>query len=491
MTVFLIIADLRYFLYNLLMADEQHIFEKWKKQNEYINRAKSDHPELFSKPAQIESAETLSSIGIKLPGGKKPLGYLKFTPFDFIVEEIGLDQSLSTVDFANPLPPPDEPENTTIFCDLVKIGIPTTEAVKEVARALNLETENIGRAGLKDAVAVTSQKISIRESTPAQVAAMPQTNFFVKKLSLGKGLLDAGNLSGNRFTIFVRTETPVEEEYLKQNLQDIADGGFWNFYWLQRFGSRLLSHFWGAHILRGDYQGAVKSFLCDYSSRDVSFYRHVREQAEKRFGDWEAMKEIFLPLSYSMRHELAVLDHLARFRHDFVGALQKIPDQVQLWVYAYSSYLSNRLFSLAAQKSAEPPETLPLWLSHSRDDRGIYEKYSAADGIKDDFEKHIRPFNIRLNSRGIKTKILPRINAWQILPEGAAICFDLPKGAYATTFFAHFFTLTGGMPVPSWLKKTDVDVKEILGTGSLAETKKIFKDYTVVKEDDLEQAETG
>lgn len=473
------------------MAEELSAFEKWKAQNDYLEKLKTARPELFVKSPQVESEKTLSRVGITLPKAERPLGYLKYSPFDFVVEEIGLDGQVASVDYEKPQIPTMGEEDKTVFAELVKIGLPTAEAIKELSRLLSIPAEQIGRAGLKDAVAVTAQKLSFRDVPMEKLTRLPPGNFFLKSLSSGNGVLDSGNLIGNRFTILVRTENPPDESRLQAELRSFPETGFWNFYWLQRFGTRLLSHWWGALILRGDYEGAVRSFLCDSGARDVPFYKNLRSEAAKLFGNWEAMRKLFAPLPYGLRHELAVVEHLNRFRLDYVGALKTVLDQVQLWVYAYASFLANRLLSLAAQSGKAVPEKLPLALSYDKIERKLYQSFFATDQIGDDFEKHLRPFNVRMNSRGIPSKIVPTIHSFKILPEGVVICFDLPKGAYATTFFAHIFTLTGGLPHPAWLKKTEYDVKAVLGLGSLAKTREVFKDYTVVKEDDTEMPETG
>jgi TruD family tRNA pseudouridine synthase len=473
------------------MNNESSAFEKWKAQNEYLNKLKAERPELFAKSQQIDSETTLRAIGITLPTGTRPLGYLKYTPFDFVVEEIGLDGQISTVDYDEPRLPLQSAENKTIFAELVKIGIPTAEAIKELSRTLNIPAEQIGRAGLKDAVAVTSQKLSFRGINAEQLLNLPKSNYFLKSLAAGNHQLDSGNLLGNRFTILVRTENHPDETWLQAELKRLYQSGFWNFFWLQRFGTRLLSHWWGALILRGDYEGAVKSFLCDFGPRDTLYYKNLRRQASQLFGDWEGMQKLFAPLPYSLRHELAVVEYLSHFRLDYVGALKTILDQTQLWVYAYASFLANRLLSLAAHSNQNLPETLPLPLSYNKSERKLYQRFFAADRIAEDFEKYLRPFNIHINSRKIPTKIVPTIHTFKVLPEGVVICFDLPKGAYATTFFAHLFTLAGGLPYPAWLKKTEYDVKEILQQGSLAKTREVFKDYTIIKEEDAELSETN
>jgi hypothetical protein len=60
------------------------------------------------------------------------------------------------------------------------------------------------------------------------------------------------------------------------------------------------------------------------------------------------------------------------------------------------------------------------------------------------------------------------------------ISFDLPKGVYATSFLSQIFTLDGriAQEVPT----AQIDPKEVLGTGSIKQTKEILKNYTVIRQ---------
>ncbi len=69
------------------------------------------------------------------------------------------------------------------------------------------------------------------------------------------------------------------------------------------------------------------------------------------------------------------------------------------------------------------------------------------------------------------------------MPEGILISFSLDKGSYATTFLAHLFTLTGGLPLPEWIQTQKYDFKKLLGLGSIKETHEKFEDIIVEKEE--------
>ncbi|MFZ5364630.1 MAG: tRNA pseudouridine(13) synthase TruD [Patescibacteria group bacterium] len=464
------------------MGDEK-LFDLFQREQEYLKEQEQKNPELFIRTESVESAETLAKVGISFPFSQLPIGYLKYHPFDFIVEEIQTDGRISSVGIAEENSSGLSAEDPTIYADLVKVGISTIDAVDELAKMLSIDSKNIGTAGIKDQNALTSQRISIRSARLDKVINLKPKNFLLQNLATGKGAIQLGSLTGNRFTIFVRTEKQIPQSAVEDQLSRARSAGFWNFYWLQRFGNRLLSHYWGLLLFRGDYQGAVRSYFCQPGNQDNPFYRQLRQQAAERFGDWPALREMFEKLPYSLRYELTMLDHLIKRPDDYTGALNTISDQIRLWVYAYASYLFNGLLSHYANSGEKCPKNLPLVLSLDRADQAPYQAFLEADGVPANFGKNLRPFPyIRLSHRVVNSQFEPEILGVKSLPEGVLIAFNLDKGSYATTFLAHLFTLTGGLPVPHWLKPQKYDFKKLLGPGSIKNTFEMFKDYIVEKE---------
>ena len=152
-----------------------------------------------------------------------------------------------------------------------------------------------------------------------------------------------------------------------------------------------------------------------------------------------------------------------------------LPKQADLWARAYASYLANKALSkLSARGSV--PETIPMLLEFGEKNRAFYEHLLAEDGIGD-FIQALQPFRfIHIgNARELLALIRPKIHGFKVVPEGAVISFDLPKAAYATTALMFLFDSFSGIPVPDWVKRREVDTKEVLGTGSLASIKSRFK----------------
>lgn len=464
--------------------DDQSLFGSWQREQEHVQTLKDSHPELFNQNERQDPQELLKTIGITLPNTGLPLGYIKLTPLDFIVEEILPNNRVVTVNIEDTAPQENE-VGQTVYADLVKVGISSLEAEKELARRLNIDLTNIGKAGIKDATALTAQMVSIKGINPETLKNLETGNIFLKNIHTGKGVLSSGALLGNRFTILIRTETAPDEEQLFKNLKKINTDGFYNFYWTQRFGNRLLSHEWGMMFLRGAYQKLVRSYLFDHGPAESTLFRDLRERAQKNSGNWNATAKLFSSFPYSLRHEIILAEYLDKNPSDYVGALLQMPEQIKLWVYAYSSFLANQKLSEYAKNNDNDHKTIPLLLSNLEADRKLYDAELKRDNIPKQFEQHLKALkhHVRLNHNEIPVVIKPKIHSFRAIKQGIIINFDLPKGAYATSLLSQLFGLVEGLPLPEWVNKDEVDLKEQLNQPSLAETKKHLQNYIISKAD--------
>lgn len=404
-------------------------------------------------------------------------GYYRFFPQDFVVEEITPDGSLCTIEPEETTESPSGEEKKTLYCHLVKVGIYTLEALDRLAKVLRIERNLIGYAGIKDADAVTSQRLSLRKVDYEKAASVTVPGLFLKNFNYGKGAVSIGDLKGNRFTIFIRTERFVEKSRLAGKLETISREGFLNYYGVQRFGSRFSAHVFGRKILQGDYGGALKSFLIATNESEPRYINQIRLGAEKFFGNWKEMQRQYQNMPYSFRYEIRLLEVLKDNPDDIIGALKNIPEQIRLWVYAYVSYLFNKKISYLYINHLEIPPDLPLLLSHDRADHEIYREFLEKDKTGN-FLGYLGPFFfIRPAKRKVATLIKPLIHTYQITDEGVVISFSLPKASYATTFLSHLFRLTSGLPVPSWVKNKERDILALVGQGSIEPVKKILGPY--------------
>jgi TruD family tRNA pseudouridine synthase len=439
-----------------------------QQQAAFLKEASAEYPELFTLDTYIDNNESLSQVGIELPDKDSfPLGYLKLWPQDFIVEEIGTDGTVYTIKYENPLSEGYEvdPTHRTIYATLVKCGIGTLDAIEEIAKMAGCGMDQIKYAGLKDRDAMTAQRISFRDVKIEALKNISSPHFFLKDVVSGKGVAQKGELSGNRFTVLIRTEnnlaTTPAFPLLTQKLSDVKNTGFHNFYYLQRFGqefgtSRINNFEWSLAILKGDYKQAVLSFLSSTSDRELPYFKQIRSLIGSQFGNWDYIHQLLSALPIIFATELKVVSYLKSHPEDYIGALNTIEDQIRLWVYSLSSYLFNRRLSDIALNNEPIPQELPLFLNDNPDDWMMYAKTLRAWGVFPPPFKNFKPFRfIELKHRTVPTKESVTFNAIDVVPEGIRLTFSLGKGCYATSFLAHLFNLVSGA-VPTTLQKHEV-----------------------------------
>jgi TruD family tRNA pseudouridine synthase len=447
------------------------------------------NPELFERETFIDSPDFLEKIGIFFGKEKNlPLGYLKLWPQDFIVEEKSMFGELETIDSTNlfDLKKPFSEKDPTVYATLVKCKMPTFEATKDLARFLEIDPVKIRSAGIKDADAITSQLISIRGADIKRLEHLHSPYYFLKNIYSGKGTVEVGSLEGNKFTILIRTNTNFEEKQFNQNLEKIKKQGFYNFFYLQRFGSpRFINWFWGLQILKGDYKNAISSFLFSEGQREISYFKNIREEIKKNIGNWDKVLDILKPFPQILQNEIKVVEYLQKYPADFTGALNQISKQVQLWIFAYGSLLFNRKISEYIEKEEAVPEKLPLILSRDENDWLLYSDFLKEDQISYMPLDNLKPFpDIQWKKREINTREKVDIHKVKIIPEGVILSFSLSKGCYATTFLTHLFQLTTGLP-PKDISENIIDIKETLGENSIKDLTEKFKDITFSKSADI------
>ena len=460
-----------------------------EKERVFFEAERKKTPELFQRAPMIDDDASLQSVGIEAVYGSRPVGYLKLFPQDFIVEEVSKEGTVCTIDLGNG-EAPETGEGTTYYADLVKIGVSTLEAKEQLANELGIDEKNIGYAGIKDRLALTSQAISIRGlSDGKKISNIHADNFFLKNITRGKGVVSNGGLNGNRFTIILRFAEPIGPQLrteMEQKVNEARTDGFWNFFYLQRFGTpRLIAHRLGRLILLGDYQGTVKMFMTYIGERELPYFRAIREAVLEKWGDWKAIEELMDPFPYHFNLERTMVQHLSTHPADFLGALHTIPDQVRLWSYAYDSYLFNRKLSELIQ-SGDVPLWLPFISSFNPNDWKPYQRFLEEDRVTLPSRSYRDfPF-IRLESRRCPTLQPIEIHAAVFEERFASLSFSLPKGSYATSFLVGFFALASGLPIVPGIYREPIDTSALTGRESFMPVFERFKKVLDRHQADLE-----
>lgn len=150
---------------------------------------------------------------------------IKTTPEDFVVDEI----------------PAYDPcgEGDHLYVRFRKHGRTTSEVVQAIARALDIAPRDIGVAGLKDKIGVTTQTVSIprRPELESRVLSLEIPGLTILEARWHKNKLKTGHLRGNRFSIIIRDVG--DEQTIAAALQKfeaIGREGVPNAFGAQRFG---------------------------------------------------------------------------------------------------------------------------------------------------------------------------------------------------------------------------------------------------------------
>jgi len=456
------------------------------KELEILKEYQKSSPDLVMTKRDYNYVDVLKLIGIEVDFGYLPQGYLNLYNQDFIVEELISDGMISLIEPENFEIPVPQPGEKTLYADLVKTGLSTLEAVEALAQSLDIPVNQIGYAGLKDKVAVTSQRLSFRGVDVNKIKSLAIPGLALKNFFWGKGVLLKGGLIGNQFIILVRTPVTLGQGWLDESLAKFKNG-FYNFYYFQRFGTpRLLGHQLGKLILQRNYQQAVETFLTDRGIQNVPLLNQIRQSAKENMGQWQTLEKIFLQLPYTCRLELKLVNHLIKNPHDFLGALKQINDQITLWVLAYSSYLFNVRLSRLINQQVKLPPRLPLLTNPECQRTGIYDEQLAQAAITD-LGTPLREIfgHWPSNNGSCLTTAEVKISKSKIIKQGVVLVFQLPKGVYATTFLANLFSLYQGLPVPDWLDRTKYDTKKLLSLGSIEKVETLLGQYMFSRLDQI------
>ncbi|MDD5285556.1 MAG: tRNA pseudouridine(13) synthase TruD [Desulfuromonadaceae bacterium] len=252
-------------------------------------------------------------------------GTIKESPDDFIVEEI----------------PSYLPSGSGEHCYLTieKRGITTLEAIRRIAAALKVPERDIGYAGMKDAVGITRQTISVQRVTTEKAMELELEGVHILSASRHSNKLKLGHLRGNRFRIAVRSVSEGSESVTRSVLEILIKRGVPNYFGLQRYGAQRNSHLIGAAMLKRDWQGAVDALIGQPDLvRDEEWSEAILAY---RQGDVNRALQLF---PRHCRNERDVLQRLNSRPGEYEKAFASIhPRLKKLYLSAVQSFLFDQV----------------------------------------------------------------------------------------------------------------------------------------------------
>jgi len=340
----------------------------------------------------------------------------------------------------------DTGEGDHLIVKLRKQNMTTLDAIDKLSNMLHISKDRIGYAGNKDKRAVTEQHISIQGVDEMDVKQVFTDEFDIE--IVGKGdYIGIGDLTANRFEITIRQLMFPIEDLRNRAIEtvDELDGKFPNYFGRQRFGSaRPITHQVGRHILRGEYEEAVWTYIAKPYDREYKSIRKIRQELWETREPEDAAEKF--PEQY--RYEKALLYHLTKNEGDYKGAIKRLPEGLQqLFIHAYQAWIFNQVLSqLLEEDWFDPGYEIPLvgYKTDLKDNRpeNLVEEIMEREGIEqEDFRLNDFP---ELRSEGTYRMAFGDFRNFEVLDIGdddlnmnnnkMAVKFDLPKGSYATVF---------------------------------------------------------
>jgi len=376
-------------------------------------------------------------------------GTIKESPEDFQVEEI----------------PSYFPCGSGEHCYLTieKQGITTLEVIRRIAGSLKIQERDVGYAGMKDAVGVTRQTISIQRVTPEKALSLELDGVKAVSATLHSNKLKLGHLKGNRFRIVIRGVSDAALHLVPAILDVLGKRGVPNYFGFQRYGAQGNSHLIGAAMLRRDWQGCVdrligepdavrdegwSAAICAYRQGALDealrlFPRHCRSERDvlqrlaARPGEYEKafsavhprLKKLYLSAAQSFLFDQTVARRIERIDEVMTGDLA-------------CKHINGACF-LVEDAAAEQGRAAAFEISASGPMFGC--KMKRPEGAAWELEREIleqaelemplfdMPGGLRLEGERRPLRVPVGNLAWSTSGDTVTVEFTLPKGSYATS----------------------------------------------------------
>ncbi len=223
-----------------------------------------------------------------------------------------------------------------------KRGITTLEAIRRIANALKIPEREIGYAGMKDAVGVTRQTISLARITPQQALELQLDGLVMVAAERHGNKLKLGHLRGNRFRIVIRGVLPETEQLLPRLLELLGRKGVPNYFGAQRYGAQGNSHLIGAAMLRREWRACVDHLIGQPDAlRDQEWRDAIVAYQQGRLEDALRL------FPRHCRSERDVLQRLVGRPEGYERAFGAVhPRLKKLYLSALQSYLFDQVVAL-------------------------------------------------------------------------------------------------------------------------------------------------
>ncbi|MFP4609311.1 MAG: tRNA pseudouridine(13) synthase TruD, partial [Candidatus Aenigmatarchaeota archaeon] len=232
----------------------------------------------------------------------------------------------------------DETEGDYAIAKIWSRNWETNRLIKRLADELNIPRSDIAFSGTKDKRAITTQWMSFKTS-PERLKELSIKDVEIQEVFTSHRSLNIGAHTGNRFEILIRDMKVGNKEALERadrtGSKIEEEKGFPNWFGVQRFGTmRPITHIVGKKITKGDFEGAVKTYIASPQEGENEECYEARKFLEDTWDFEEALERYPSMLTF----ERGIIDYLKDNPSDYVSALKILPHNLlMMFVHAYQS----------------------------------------------------------------------------------------------------------------------------------------------------------
>jgi len=327
-------------------------------------------------------------------------GTLKNSPEDFRVIEIPAYSPSGDGDF--------------LWLTVEKRNLAHGELLRRFRNILGLHSKEIGYAGAKDKVAITSQTITVPHHVEDQLQRLESDDLRITHVDRHEHRIRMGHLRGNTFSLIIRDTAPNAETLAQEILDAFAPTGFPNYYGEQRFGDG------GKNINRG-----LKLLSIIDKGKKI----------QRSFENTIALSSV-----QSWLFNLAVIQRLEKnfFHAAMLGDVMKKRETGGLFVAEDVEIESQRI------QAGEIIPTGPIYgrkMWWPNDDAGAFEKSVLTDvGLSEDSFAKTR--KLMLGTRRPIAVLPDRVGITTDDDGALNLSFALPKGTYATVLLREIMKIS-------------------------------------------------
>lgn len=254
-------------------------------------------------------------------------GTIKSKREDFQVEEI----------------PAYEPsgQGSHLYFLVKKTGLSTARAVRDIARALGVRPQDVGCAGMKDARAISTQRMSVEHIGEEKLLSVSLPRITLVPLGRHGNKLRMGHLKGNRFRIRIRGTDIGRVGDAELVLSRLSSYGVPNYFGPQRFGNRGDTWKIGRALLVSDFDGAAAEIAGRPSELDKGDVLRARQL----FGEGN-YREAALAWPPGFHECVSVCRNMEKYDGDAQKAVMRLDRKsLGFYVSACQSWLFNQILA--------------------------------------------------------------------------------------------------------------------------------------------------